>query len=331
MSATLLGRIGWGRKDDDDGHREYKVAWLIETSSVDDGPQIVANCPLLPLIGALWTFGNDLDLWAFCHPQMTVDLYQEKEGDPHKYWKVVQTFSTRPLNRCQDEGIEDPLLEPQKVSGSWVTKRKEAVYDKDHNFIKSSSHEPLRGPQNEWDDSVFTVRVEQNVASLGLATFSSMRNCVNDASLWGVNARCVKLDNASWERKIFKLCDYYYTRTFEFSVNPDTFDRDLMDEGTKVLKGHWDTAVGTGAGQVDWILEMIDGADPDPLNPNHFIRYKDRHDENARIILDGGGLPADTWVWDTWGNPLVTGSAGKIHVEYYQEADFLTLGIPVTF
>ncbi len=69
---------------------------------------------------------------------------------------------------------------------------------------------------------------------------------------------------------------------------------------------------------------------PDPSNPSHFIHFKDRNGEKARVILDGGGLPADV---PTGTNPGTGDDArppGSINVRYYQEADFLLLGISPT-
>lgn len=305
---------------DDDGNREYTVARLVRTSSIYDGPATVMACPGLPTPGSAYNIGTDIDVWAFCKPNMKVTIHQQlKEGEPTLIWRVEQQYTTKPGKRCRDTSIEDPLLEPQKVSGSFIKKTKEVTQDRHGNTIKSSSHEIIRGPQVEFDSNNPTVRIEQNVASLGLSTFAQMVDTVNNNTLWGLSSRKIKLSNVTWERKLYGVCNYYYTRSFDFDIDYNGFDKYPIDEGTKVLNGHWGD--GTGTGSVSgWILDDVDGGAPDPSNPSHFIRFKDRHDENAHVILNGAGLPLEDG-----DNPV------PITVEYYRESNFLLLGIPTVF
>jgi len=266
-------------------------------------------------------------------------------------------------------------------------------------MIKSSSHEQIRGRQVEFDNNKPSVTIRQNVAALGLSTFSQMVDTVNSVPMWGLGTRRIKLSNAPWERKYYGRCHVYYTRTFEFDIDYKTFDRDAVDEGTKVLHGHWGGVSGTGltvsitvnanggistativnpgsgyprsttvqlsiddslsgsgqgsggvlqaktnssgvvtsvlvvnvgtaysagtvatASNVMWVLDDINGDSPDPENPQHFDRYKDRNGENTRAILDGAGCPVAS-----------PSFAAKIPIEYYPESNFFTLGIPVSF
>jgi hypothetical protein len=60
----------------------------------------------------------------------------------------------------------------------------------------------------------------------------------------------------------------------------------VLDEGTKALNGKWNYSTGV------WdLLPVRPGVNPDPQNPSHFIRFKDRNGENAKVILDGEGRP----------------------------------------
>src|SRR5690606_22693106 len=99
--------------------------------------------------------------------------------------------------------------------------------DRYGNPIKSSSHEQFRGSNVEFDANRPTVWVDQNVSSLGLATFASMIDCVNDRPLWGLPKRRIKLSNVTWERKMYGTCRFYYTRKLEFDIRYDGFDRRL--------------------------------------------------------------------------------------------------------
>lgn len=322
MAARLIanfspGRLAWEGRRDVEGNRLYTVVHRVETTTSLDGPQVVMNAPGLPLIGSIWNFGNDIDLWAFCTPEMTVIPDQTPEGEPSNHWVVQQTFSTVPLERCQDFSIEDPLLEPDRVSGSFVNRTKEAEFDKDGDAILTSSHERVRGAEVEIDDARATVVIEQNVASLGLENFTPMVNTVNDDTLWNLAARKIKLSRVSWSRQVFGVCNFFYTRRFEFDIDFNGFDRAITDVGTKVLNGHWEA---TG-----WTLDNINAVAPDKDRPDHFIRIPDRRGEIFdSMLLDGNGEP------NTTGTPVViplaTASGGS--VQFYGESDFLTLGIP---
>jgi hypothetical protein len=263
---------------------------------------------------------------------------------PTKIFNVTVPFSNKPQNRCQDFKVEDPLLEPQKISGGFNRFTEEATKDRYGYPILNSAHEQVRGPQVEFDNNRPVVKIEQNVANLQLDLLTVMIDTVNGYYLWGFPPRSIKLSGVSWERKFYGNCSVYYTRQLEFELaglqdagltgtgsDPEpiqsvykTWDRELLDEGTKVLKGHWKR-------NGNWVLDKIDGAYPDPSNPTHFIRFKDRNGENTRVILNGAGLPAGVRVGSGSGSISDETEIGSIYLEKYHESDFLLLGIPTSF
>lgn len=287
MSTYILaGQTDWRLQRDEEGHREYRVKYKIVGSRFD-GPTTVLNTPGLPLPGTPWIIDNDLDIWAWCRADATVTPMIT--GEPNRHWEVELKFSTktpeRNRQRCQDNPVEDPLLEPAKISGSFAKFTEEATRDRFGKPILTSSHEQIRGPQVEFDDSRPIVKIELNTPLLNLPLLTWMRDRVNAFPMWGLPRRCIKLSNIAWERKFYGLCYVYYTWMLEFEIDFRTFDRNLLDEGTKALSGHWDANSG------DWVLDNIGGEVPDPDNPADFIRFKDRNGENARVILDGEGKP----------------------------------------
>lgn len=294
MSGTVLGHLDWSVKQDKDGHRDYSIIWLVQTSDPDDGPYTVGTTPLLPAIGSAWIFGNDNDPWAFCWPEVTVQPVYTKE--PCTLWTVENMFTTRPLRRCQDDAIENPLLEPPRLSGTYGKVSKESHIDKDGKLIKSSSHEIFRGKSVEFDECLPTVSIEMTFSSNQISTFNGLINRVNDATLWGLSTRKIKLSNATWKRHLYGICTFYYTVAYEFEINPETFDRLIPDEGSKILK---------------------EGGDED--KPEDFIVYKDRNGENTRVLLDGHGAP------------LASAAAPhNISFKKLKEGNLLLLGIPAS-
>lgn len=332
MSASVVGPLTWSAMRNVDGERELKVVWEVETTSVDDGPIEVMNASGLFAIGSTWSLGNDSDTWLICSPKIEVAEYQKKRGDPHRYWKATQHFMTPSLHqkRCQDTSVENPLNEPDRVSGSFNTYTEEVAFDRFGLPILTSSHESLAGSIVEFDKGKDYVEIEQTIASMDseLPTMSGLKHYVNSTNMWGLSPRMVKFSNYSWTRYVYGTCTYYFTRRMRFDIDQTTFDRVALDEGQMVLNGRWDGGV--------WVLENItdsagnDLGPPDPSNPLHFERFQDKKGENAKVILNGAGVPANQ-------APTGTGSggssnAGQIPIEYYPEADLLTeLNLPTSF
>lgn len=332
MATSLVGPRSWRMVRDAEGHREYRIIHRVK-AGVGDGPANVLLTTGLPVPGSTWDFDDDEDVWAWCRADAEVTPVVEDE--PNYYWDVEQIFSTKPppLNqqRCQDVAIEDPLLEPAKVSGSFTKTTIEAQYDRFGRVLVNSALQRLNGPRVEFDNNKPTVRVEMNVATLDLGVRSAFIDTVNDSPIWGLPARCLKLSNMSWERRYYGQCSIYYTVTMEFDVDFKTFDRDILDEGTKALSGKLDKLT-------DGVYNLRDvapGVAPNPLNPTHYNEFQDRNGNPTTVILNGAGLPASVIVkaTDASGSPLsgggyFTGNPGNIHIEYYPGANFLLLGLP---
>lgn len=304
MTASVIDWKSWELKRDREGYRTYNIQFLLETTDDDDGPLTVMSSGDLPLVGATYGFGNEADTYCWCTPECTVKPVRTSE--PNFLWTLDQIFTNKPMKRCNTDTIENPLDEPQKVSGSFLKYNKKLRQDRNGDPITSSSHEYITGIER--DAGRPTVTIEQNIASLGLTTFAAMQDTVNDATLWGLAARKIKLDNISWERKLYGTCTYYYTRKFEFSIKYEGFDLvDVVDTGFKVFD----------------IDNITDNA-TNRANPKNYIVYKTANQgENSpqKILLDGNG------------NAL-SNSASPVFlptIEIYDESDFTTLGIPTSF
>ncbi len=172
----------------------------------------------------------------------------------------------------------------------------------------------------------------------------------------GFPPRTVKLSEAPLVWRYCGSCDqpYYYERTLVFDVrfrarkgvlsglvesgtgtelitrldidtDFDTFDRYVMMEGTKVLNGYWGD---TDSGRA-WILQNIGGAPPDPTNPQHYIRFTDAQEKQARFVMTEQGVPADARIFQDIGltdlDLGTVGQAGRKLIQFYGESDFSLL------
>ena len=317
--ASVLGRIDWGVSRDEEGHREYGITWLVKSTTAE-GPGAILNASGSCATGSSWTFGGDNDVWAFCRPTAQVSPVIKPEKG--LYWTLEQTFSTKPAKRCQDQSIENPLNEPDRLSGSFVKYQKEIQEDRFGLPITSSSWEQIRGAIVTFDSNKPTVQIGKNLLILPLAQTSQMTDTVNSAGLWGLGPRMIKLSNMSWQRLIYGRCNYYYTVTYEFDIDFSTFDRVGKDEGLKCLIG-WSPAhkdLENPPAKVD-PFGVEDGAGiENRFRPDKFEQYKDGNGENTRVMLDGNGRPA-----------LDGREPADIDISSYSESNFLTLGIPTSF
>lgn len=292
MTTEICGRVSWSGSRDQEGHRTYKVKHRIK-GALTDGPFTALNTPGLPLPGAFWLYGNEIDPWAFCQPTASL-IGLPLNNEAHQYWDVENEFTTkRPppdIQRCQDQSIEDPLLEPMKVSGTFTKMSREATHDRFGFPITSSSWEQIRGPTVVFDESRPTVHIEQNVALLQLDLITSLRDTTNLTTQWGLSTGTIKLTGISWDKVYYGQCGVYYTRKFDFDIDFAGWDRRVLDEGSKVLHGHWDANGGR------WTLDTIGGAPPNRFNPQHFDRAVDKQGNPMRMLLNGAGLPAEVSV-----------------------------------
>jgi hypothetical protein len=315
MSASVKGRISWDLTRDNDGHRNYDLKMLVKCTSTSDGPNTVMSASGLPIIGSTWAYGNDNDPWAFCYPNLKVTPVNT--GEPNIWWEVDQKFSTKPLSRCQDDTIEDPLQEPARISGSFARYQQEVERDRNSKLIKSSSHEVVRGIEK--DASRPNVVIEFNSSTLQLEVLASMIDTVNSEPMWGLDSRKIKLTTISWDRRVNGTCNFYFTQRLQFEIRYEGWDiDDLVDKGFKCLRGKWNKS-GTGTGATySWSQDT----GVDPQDPDDFIVAKDSNDENtpAETLLDGSGGrltdPSSPVFLDT--------------VELYPEYNFLNYGVPST-
>lgn len=312
-TAILDGQTTWKMTRDEEGHRTYNITFRVRGATTD-GPANVLQTPGLPVVGDIWEFDGDVDVWAWC--RWNAEVNPVVEGEPNTEWTVAFVFSTKASKCCIENQVEDPLLQPMVVTGGSNKYTEEATQDRNGDDILNSALEQIRGPQNEWDANRSTVKIVQNVADLELNLCNSMQDTVNDSPLWGFEKRKVKLSSFTWEQKFYGLCNVYYVRHFEFDVNEKTWDRDILDEGSKALNGHHNPVTGA------WTLDNINGAAPDPANPLHYKAYVDRAGNITRVILDGAGKPfvptdPDSGADERWW-AIITGDNGPFLNSIFQ-------------
>ena len=324
MSASVVGLLDWSLDRDRSGNRDYRALWLVKSTSPLDGPMTAITASGLPVIGSTWNLGNDADPWVYCLPTSKVKRHRAySEGEIGIYWTVEQLFQSPgkippgEQGRCNDYENDDPLLEPAKVSGSFINYSKEATVDRNGKAILSSCHQPITGL--EVDRSRFSVQIERNTLDNDLDLYQGFIDTLNDSTLWGVGARQVKFSGLAYERKVYGSCYYYFTHRLEFEIRREGFDEDrILDLGMlEINPDRWprdDSGAYTG-----------DTPTSDQLaNPKNFtvIRGPDGNPITSPVPLKNGVRVLQ---------PQIAENLAYIPtVELYPESNFLELGIPTS-
>ena len=263
MSAIAVGYPrDWSLEMNDDGHRDYTVFWPVQTTSVYDGPDIAITAPGLPTPGASLAIGNTIDPWAFYQRKGSAKLIKSRGN--RKFWDVALHYTTLPTKRCQTNKIENPLMEPHRVSGEFRKYTAEATEDKDGDPLVNSAHERFKGPVVSRDFNRPSIHLEMNVAWLNLTVLAGYVDAVNDSTWWGQSARKIKCSEFDWQRVLYGTCNYYFIAKFTFELKEDTWDFKVLDEGAKILEN------------------------------GEAIQYKDTREENTTTLLDGSGQATTT-------------------------------------
>lgn len=240
MTNYIIGERNVSCTRDEEGHRTYTVNWHVKTLSSTYGPaNILANWGLLPVVGQAYNFGpTEFDPWAFCTPELNISAHPGvADGEPHDDWVITQKFSTKQSWRCNTSPIENPLLEPFQLSGGYAHEQFETHIDKDGNVLQQPTEEPITGPVVEVKRSFPTIEFTANFPVIDVPLFSELVNRVNDATLWGLPPRTIRLSDVRWERLVYGSCFYYFRVTYSFEINTSTAEiPTLEDDGTNGAK-----------------------------------------------------------------------------------------------
>jgi hypothetical protein len=291
---TLSGKLGT------DGHREYRVLFLLQATA-GEGPAAILATDVIPGPGIFWDIDGDVDAWAWFTGERDAKAHDEKEGDPIRWWAVECVASTLPPSKSP-EPVGNPLLEPPKITITFASTNEEATRDRFGRPLTFSSWEQIRGKQVEFPEGTVSVKITQNVATFDLAAHALSNQAVNMFPMWGMPRRTIKLGGVTRsEAKYYGAGLSYYERSLDFEARYGGWDRDILDEGTLVLRGDWKavggsgsgSGSGSGTGEWEWVLKPSpSGKMPDPNNPRDFIRATDTNSNPRKIILNGHGTPA---------------------------------------
>jgi hypothetical protein len=289
MSANAVSApYDWSKESTEEGDEIYTLKWKVETTAVADGPDVAWTAPGLPYPGASLNVGNTVNPWAFFQGKGSAKLL--KQDVNRKWWDLTTVFNTKPITRCSQSKVDDPLLEPHRVRGSFTQVMEEAIKDNSGNVIENSVKQRFTGPQVQRPKSYPTVELEMNVAWINLAWMAEYADSVNNNVQWGQPIRTIKCTVGPWERVLYGSCYYYFVVRFTFELRYETWDVILPNIADRY---------------------RITGT-----TPYEYAAYKTEDEENTKGFVDTDGYK--------------TATANFLTFRVLREKDFSIVGWPAT-
>lgn len=227
MSVTAILPLAAESDADDEGNRSYTVVYAVWTSDPTDGPILVRSALGLTYQSS-YAFYGESDPGAYFSRVKSVRKNGESQ-EGRKEWRATVEYSTKAKKRCDEQQIDDPLLQPEKRSGTFVQAQVPLIKDIFGNAYTNSALHPYFDVLK--DDSRPTLVVSKNFPLSHVGTLLSYKDAVNTDTFYGKPKRTWKVQRCSWEEVFLGSCQPYAACTLEFEHNPDTWDFERVDAG----------------------------------------------------------------------------------------------------
>lgn len=145
-----------------------------------------------------------------------------------------------------------------RVAWSFAQFQRDLDQDINGNAIVNSAGVPFN-PTIKADDSRPILQLVRNEPTFDLTLAEDFRDTVNQNVWWGYNPRCVKVSNISSTRQFNQDIGFFWETTYEFHINENTWDENVLDAGVMQLNG-------SGSDIVPISKNGIPVPDPVPLN-----------------------------------------------------------------
>lgn len=253
-----------------EGFVEYNATYLVVTDDRSDGPVQVGDAFGIPKLGDQFQVGNDFDGRAVCIAK-SVD-----QGDSPWEWKVEVTWSSD----LKEEPKEDisPLDEPPEISYGFQTRRilvpgrfqnpdaPPPSADLDRGIFAPNGE--LFDPQPEVDLAEPVLTIVKNIADADLddQELMALANAVNSDDFRGATARQLKMNAPQAVRKWDKEIGYYWTVTYGMAFRWETWDVQLLNQGTYYFDGGVSSSVSPWSTTQARLTKKDDQGNPKVIN-----------------------------------------------------------------
>lgn len=135
---------------------------------------------------------------------------------------------------------ENPLDKKLELEWDWVQFEKIADVDRDGKAVVNSAGDYF-DPPIVMDDSRPILRIVRNEPDFSMAYASDYRDSINDGPWYGYPAYTVKCTSITakleYSMNIPGDNKWYWTLTYVFHLNPDGWDKEVLDQGLRSSGG----------------------------------------------------------------------------------------------
>lgn len=206
-------------KWDEKFHRTYTTTYQVITDK-EGGPLEASVAQGIPAYGSSYAYEGEFDDWAFCK-SVNINPVPTRinfGGQQAYKWLVTASHSSIPSDHNPNTTRDNPLDDEPVISGSFAGFSRPAWRDKDNKVLKNTAHD-MYTPPEETDDSIDTLRISFNTATIDLAFRTQFRNTVNESAIWGLAARQAKLVRWDYQVLYAGLQFAYIKHDFEFHIS----------------------------------------------------------------------------------------------------------------
>ena len=243
VTATEQPTSGDGIFDEDS--REYIRRFMVVVDDPFDGALTVTSAADLPRKYSGYVFGTEFDVFARLR-----QFRPRRLPNTRLAWHVECIYRTPEFNENQDE-LDNPLGQPARISFGSEQVQALAIGivnpDDDDDITKAfiteeittSAGEPFDPPAVK-DESRGVITIVRNEDTYDNARSIEFRNAVNTDEFLGANPRQAKVRDIAAERRIFNAdaeIIKYWTVTYQFVIRAETWDLQLLDNGTYYFEG----------------------------------------------------------------------------------------------
>lgn len=216
-----------------DGTRTYTMPYIVVTDSILDGPKIAREAPGLPAIASTYSYGNDIDMSAYCISKEAAPI-----GDSRKAWIVTLEYTNNLAGSggsLVDPPNPNPVLRPATYQRGTLLLTKPFKRDRNGSLVRNAAGDPYVDLP-EINDAHYQIQVTKNVLVYSDDEAMEYITAVNSDTYRGQAARKWACLGFSGNGPLFENEYVYYEKIVTIVFARDGWDFEMLEQGYRVIR-----------------------------------------------------------------------------------------------